>query len=129
MENDVQRLLDMLGQLREQANVSACFGEPVTIEGRTVIPVARVGYALGMGAGQGPSAGAEESDLEAGAGGAGGAGGTMSSPLGVIEVTSRGLRVEPVIDRQMVAIASMLVGAWSLFWVARALMAVFRRRD
>jgi hypothetical protein len=29
----------------------------------------------------------------------------------------------------MVAMASMLVGAWSLFWVARALTAIFRRRE
>ncbi len=129
MEADIQRLLDTFADLRKEANVNACFGQPVTVEGRTVVPVARIGYGLGLGAGQGPIAEAEDEMLEAGMGGGGGAGGMISSPLGVIEVTSEGTRVEPVIDRQMVAIVAMLVGAWSAFWIARALMAILGRRD
>ena len=39
MEADVQRLLEVFGDLRREANVNACFGEPIAIEGRTVIPV------------------------------------------------------------------------------------------
>jgi uncharacterized spore protein YtfJ len=128
MATDVERLLDTFGGLRKEANVNACFGEPVTVEGRTVIPIARIGYGLGMGAGRGPAAEAEE-ELEMGVGGSGGAGAVMGSPLGVLEVTSQGTRVEPVIDRQMVSIVSMLVGAWSVFWLARALIAIFGRRD
>lgn len=129
METDIQRLLDTFADLRKEANVNACFGEPVTVEGRTVVPVARVGYGLGMGAGQGPTAEAGGETPETEIGGGGGAGGMMSSPLGVIEVTSEGTRVKPVIDRQMVAIVAMLVGAWSAFWIARALVAIFGRRD
>jgi uncharacterized spore protein YtfJ len=128
MEADVQRLLDTLADLREKANVNACFGEPVTVEGRTIIPVARVGYGLGMAVGQGPTAEGEEESTEK-MGGGGGGGGMAATPLGVIEVTSKGTRIEPVIDKQKVAIASMLVGAWSAFWVARALIAIFGRSD
>lgn len=129
METDIQRLLDTFADLRKEANVNACFGEPVTMEGRTVVPIARVGYGLGMGAGQGPTAETEGETAETSMGGGGGAGGVISSPLGVIEVTSGGTRVEPVIDRQMVAIVAMLVGAWSAFWISRALVAIFGRRD
>ncbi|MGD8243808.1 MAG: spore germination protein GerW family protein [Anaerolineae bacterium] len=129
MEADVQELLDTLARMRENANVNACFGEPVTVEGRTVIPAARIGYGFGMGVGQGPTTEGEEGTMEKMGAGGGGGGGTAASPLAVIEVTSQGTRVEPVIDRQMVAMASMLVGAWSLFWVARALTAIFRRRE
>ncbi len=128
MATDIERLLDTFADLRKEANVNACFGEPVTVEGRTVIPIARVGYGLGMGAGRAPTAEAEE-ELEMGVGGSGGAGAVMGSPLGVLEVTSQETRVEPVIDRQMVSIVSMLVGAWGVFWLARALIAIFGRRD
>ena len=127
METDVQRLLDTLADLQEKANVNACFGEPVTVEGRTIIPVARVGYGLGLGVGQGPAAQGEEGVAEKMP--AGGGGGLAASPLGVIEITSKEMRLEPVIDRQKVAIASMFVGAWSAFWVARALTAIFGRRE
>ncbi len=129
MEADIQRLLDTFGALRKEANVNACFGEPVTIEGRTVIPIARIGYGLGLGAGQGPMAEGEEEDLDVGTGGIGGAGMVLGSPLGVVEVTSQGARVEPIIDKQMVSVVSMLVGAWSMFWLARALIVIFGRRD
>jgi uncharacterized spore protein YtfJ len=128
MEADVQRLLDTLADLQEKANVNACFGEPITVEGRTIIPVARVSYGLGMGVGQGPAAEGEEGATEK-MGTGGGGGGMAASPLGVIEVTSKGTRIEPVIDKQKVAIASMLVGAWSAFWVARALTAIFGRSE
>ena len=123
MDTDVQQLLDTFGNLRNEANVNACFGEPVTVEGRTVIPVARIGYGLGVGAGQAPTAEGE------GGGGSGGGSGLISSPLGVVEVTSQGTRIEPVIDRQKVAVVTMLVGAWAVFWIARALMTIFGRED
>ncbi|MGD8966048.1 MAG: spore germination protein GerW family protein [Anaerolineae bacterium] len=129
MEAEVQRLLDTLADLREKANVNACFGEPVMVEGRTIIPMARVGYGLGMGVGQGPAVEGEEGIAEKmDTGGGGGGGGMAASPLGIIEVTSKGTRIEPVIDKQKVAIASMLVGAWTAFWVAHALTAIFGRR-
>jgi uncharacterized spore protein YtfJ len=57
----------------------------------------------------------------------GGGGGITASPLGVIEVTSKGTRIEPVVNKQRVAIASMLVAAWSTFWVARALAVICKR--
>lgn len=128
MEAEVQRLLDTLADLQEKANVNACFGEPTTVEGRTIIPVARVSYGLGMGIGQGPTAEGDEGVREKMDTGGGG-GGVVASPLGVIEVTSQGTRIEPVIDKQQLAIASMLVGAWSAFWVARALTAIFGRSE
>ena len=130
MEADIERLLDTLGDLRRQADVSTCFGEPLTVEGRTVIPIAKVGYGFGLGAGQGPMREIEEAmgEVDEGlTGGSGGGGGMTSSPLGVIEVTPQGTRVEPIIDEQKVAIVGILVAAWSVFWLARALMVIFRR--
>lgn len=133
MSNDIERLLDTFGALREEANVNACFGEPVTVEGRTVIPIAKVGYGFGMGAGHAAAIAEVEERIEeiekAPNGPGGGGGGVTSSPLGVIEVTSQGVRVEPIIDEQKIAIVALLVGAWSVFWLARALVVIFGRRD
>jgi len=129
MEADIQRMLDTFGALRKEANVNACFGDPVTVEGRTVIPVAKIGYGFGMGAGQGPAAEIEEEIPELESMGGGGGGGMSSSPLGVVEVTAEGIRVEPIIDTQKVAIMGMLTAAWSIFWLGRVLTAIFGRND
>ena len=53
-----------------------CYGEPVQVDGRTVIPVARVRAAGGRG---GP-----------------GGGGLDTEPLGFIDITGGGARFEPV---------------------------------
>jgi uncharacterized spore protein YtfJ len=126
MTADVQRLLDAFADLREKANVNACFGEPVTVEGRTIIPVATVSYGFGMGAEQRSSP--DAASLETGVLGPHG-GGMKSSPLGIIEVTQEETRIEPVIDEQKVAMVGMLVGAWSVFWLARVFMTIFGRRE
>jgi len=66
MKEEIQALLDSLASLREKANVSAVFGEPVTADDRTVIPVARIAYAFGMGGGSSTAAGegAPEESIE-----------------------------------------------------------------
>ncbi|MBX7551799.1 spore germination protein GerW family protein [Streptomyces sp. NPDC004232] len=69
----MKRLAEQLGS---RASVSAVFGEPVTSDGITVIPVAEVGF--GFAGGTGPEAGA----ANAGAGGGGGG----ARPRGYIEI-------------------------------------------
>jgi len=134
MEKEIQTLLDSLADMREKANVNACFGEPVVAEGRTIIPVAEVVYGFGMGAGHGPLAGEEapeeEAPEEAGvAGGGGGGGGVRARPLAVIEVTPEGTWVESILDEQKVALAGVLLVGWAVFWLARALTRIFGRQE
>lgn len=126
MTDDIKDLLDVFANVRKDANVNRCFGEPVTTEGRTIIPVAKVSYGFGMGAEQAPSAGLERSETQIRGPYGGGA---SSSPLGVIEVTREEVRVKPTIDAEKVVMMRMLVGIWSVFWVARVLMAILGRRD
>jgi uncharacterized spore protein YtfJ len=133
MARDVEALLEMLADLRERANVDACFGEPVVVEGRTVIPVAKVAYGFGMGGGhttaveEATAEEAEEPDDGASSGGGGG-GGVLAQPFAVVEVTPEGTRVAPVIDEQKVALAAGLLAGWSVFWLARALTKIFGRK-
>lgn len=132
MEAEMQKLLDGLDALQKKASVNACFGEPVTLEGRTIIPVAKVGYGFGMGMGQGSAVEEPEEAEEAaemGGSGGGGGGGMGATPLAAIEVTPEGTRVEPIIDEQKVALAGILVGGWIVFWLARVLIGIFSPRD
>jgi len=124
MGDNIQRLFDIVEDLRRKANVNAAFGKPVTSEGRTVIPVAEVAYGFGLGFGSGTSG--EESEETEGEGGGGG-GGVRARPLGVIEVTPERVRVEPVVDEQKIAMAGVLLTAWVVFWVARTLARIFGR--
>ena len=131
MEQEVKRLLDTFDAMRNEASVNACFGEPVTVEGKTVIPVAKIGYGFGVGTGHAASwedsgAGVREKSLPAG-GGVGG--GMTSSPVGFIEVSEGETRIEPILDQQKLVIAGLLAGAWSVFWLSRALAAIFGSSD
>ena len=74
----------MASRIGMRASASAVFGEAVTRDGVTVIPVAKVRWGFGGGAGSGGDRGPD------GAGdtgeGSGGGGGVMASPLGYIEI-------------------------------------------
>jgi len=75
-------------------DVKTLFGEPVEAYGKTIIPVAKVGY--GFGAGAGNARGQDNA-------GGGGGGGVGAKPLGVFEITSRGTRFVPISDRKKLA--------------------------
>jgi uncharacterized spore protein YtfJ len=135
METEIQKLLEALADLREKADVDACFGEPVTIEGRTVIPVAKVAYGFGMGIGRTTATEKEtageterEAAQEADGDGSSGAGGVLAQPFAVVEVTPEGTRVQAIIDEQKVTLAAGLLAGWAVFWLARALTKIFGRQ-
>ncbi|MGD1996098.1 MAG: spore germination protein GerW family protein [Anaerolineae bacterium] len=124
MEDKIQRLFDIVGDLREKAQVNAAFGEPIVAEERTVIPVAEIGYGFGLGFGS-----ADEGEEPRGsAGGAGSGGGVRARPLGVIEITREGIDVKPLLDEQKVALAGVLLTGWIVFWVARTLVRIFEHK-
>lgn len=67
--------------LRDSAAVDRVYGDSIDIDGKTIIPVARVAYGFGGGFGS-----SRESTEEAGQGGGGG-GGMKAVPVGVVEIT------------------------------------------
>ena len=66
-------------RLQAAATAKTVYGEPLLIEGKTLIPVAKVRYGFGAG-----SAGDADENPD---GGGGGGGGVEISPIGVIEIT------------------------------------------
>ncbi len=123
MADDMQKLFDLVEEVQQKADVDAVFGEPLTVEGRTVIPVAEIAYGFGAGFRGGEM---EEEEPTGSQGGSGG--GVRARPLGVVEITANGVRVEPVVDEQKVTMAAVLLTAWIVAWVAGTLVCIFGRR-
>lgn len=107
--------LALLQSLKEsvlgQANVKAIYGEPISANDKTIIPVAKIMYGFGAGAGTG---GVGEKNTR-GEGGGGG-GGVRAVPIGVIEVSKQQTRFVPITDHRKLGgavLAGMVMGA---FW-------------
>ncbi len=101
----VSKMLRSLGdRLQAGASVRNLYGDPVTAAGRTVIPVARIGY--GYGAGGKDTGGKDASRKDAGGDektaappdGSGGGAGMSARPVGVIEITEAGTRFIAFVD-------------------------------
>jgi len=120
-KDHIDELFTRLDELQKSANVNAVFGQPVQVGEKTVIPIASVAYGFGLGFGE-----QEEEASEANVGGGGGAG-AVAKPLGLAEITPESTRVETVVDEQRVVRAGMLLVAWSIFWVANALVRILGR--
>lgn len=78
----------------KSASVDKVYGDPIETQGKTIIPVARVAYGFGGGAGRpkhhnGYGAGDDGEEPEAGGGG----GGAVAAPYGVLEVTPDGTKL------------------------------------
>jgi uncharacterized spore protein YtfJ len=106
--------LPLLQSLKEsilgQASVKAIYGEPISAQGKTIIPVAKVMYGYGAGAGTGGVG-----DSSARGEGGGGGGGARVIPLGVIEVSDQPTRFVSINDRKKLTgalLAGIVVGLW-----------------
>jgi uncharacterized spore protein YtfJ len=98
MIGDVSDTLESVKrEIAERLTAHTAYGEPVTVDGVTVIPVARV--MVGFGAGSGVGEAKQPQDGEEAAPpptGGGGAGGGVVQPLGFIEVSATGARWVPL---------------------------------
>jgi uncharacterized spore protein YtfJ len=89
MENPLREIFGQItDKLHGTATVRTVFGEPVQANGKTIVPVAKVGYGFGAGA----------DDAKGGFSGGGG-GGVGIKPVGVIEVTDKGTRFIGIHER------------------------------
>jgi uncharacterized spore protein YtfJ len=106
------RLESMFEPLTRSASVKSVYGEAISANGKTIIPVARVAYGFGGGRGRKHH---EEDAPE----GEGGGGGVYAVPIGVLEVTDTGTRFVALHDRRVLA-GAMLVGfCLGAFWARR----------
>jgi uncharacterized spore protein YtfJ len=117
----VEDLMNRISQLHQKATVKTVFDEPMIANGRTIIPVANVRYAFGVGRGK--------SEKQEGFGeGGGGGGGVRIGPVAILEVGDQETKVKPIPDVTRLALAAMALVAWNLFWIAYTVRRVAARR-
>lgn len=73
--------------LQTSASVKTVYGAPITAEGKTVIPVAKVAYGFGAGTGTGKPKKKGNGKVAVAAEGGGAGGGVAARPVGVVEIT------------------------------------------
>ena len=82
--------------LGDRLSAQTAYGEPVVVDGVTVIPVARIMLGFGAGGGVGEAKRSSDGEDAPTATGSGGGGGGVVQPLGFIEVSSTGARWVPL---------------------------------
>jgi uncharacterized spore protein YtfJ len=133
----IEAMLSRIGEVQQRTTVRTVFGDAYQVDGRTLIPVAGVAYGFGFGGaranGKGPNgaeppveagraldrrvsmAGAAEPD--AASDGGGGGAGVIVRPVAVLEISGGETKVRPIVDVTRLAIAGMVLAAWSVFWI------------
>lgn len=90
MQN-IENLFDKaVGEIERMLNTKTVVGEPMNIDGNTLIPLINVGFGFGVGSGEGT-----EAKKGSGQGGGTGGGGGVK-PVALVVVNKDGVRVEPI---------------------------------
>jgi len=89
-------LQPVLSAVVNQAGAKTVYGDPISVNGRTVVPVARVRCGFGGGSGRNARDKASE--------GGGGGGGFVARPVGFVEIHEQSARFVPIIDPQAIAL-------------------------
>ena len=89
------QLEEVFKSIIEHAGAKTVYGEPVSVDGKTVLPVATIRYGFGVGSGA-------KADGEHGTGAGGG---LIAKPLGVVEITQSQTRFIPIVSSRALVIA------------------------
>jgi len=81
-----------LGEIEKMLSTKTVVGEPITIEGVTLIPLISAGFGFGAGGGEGRGEARQKG--EGAAGGTGGGAGVR--PVAVVIIDKEGVRVESI---------------------------------
>lgn len=81
-----------LGEIEKVLSTRTVVGEPIAIQGATLVPLISVGFGFGAGGGSGK---AETKQKGEGSGGGTG-GGAWIKPIAVVIVDKQGVRIEPI---------------------------------
>jgi uncharacterized spore protein YtfJ len=88
---DIENLFGKaIDEIERMLNTKTVVGDPITVEGNTLIPLVSVGFGFGVGAGEG-------NDPKKGVGSGGGTGGGGGvKPIALVIINKEGVRVETV---------------------------------
>jgi uncharacterized spore protein YtfJ len=99
----------ILEPISRSASVRSIYGDPISVNGKTIIPVARIAYGFGGGSGRKQN---QSNPQE----GEGGGGGVYAQPVGVLEVTETETRFIALSDRKRLAGAALVGFCLGAFW-------------
>lgn len=85
-------------KLNPNTNTDAVYGEPIEMEGKKVVPVSKVTFMVGGGAGRADNKNSKENNESNQGEGEGGGGSIFVKPVGVYEITNSKTRFIPTID-------------------------------
>lgn len=88
-----------LEEIEKVLSTKTVVGEPITIEGNTLIPLISIGFGFGAGAGTGMGKKKEGEGKGAGTGGGAGV-----KPVAVIVINKEGVKIEPIMGSMATAI-------------------------
>lgn len=92
MENVEALLKTAMAEIERMLSTKTVVGEPITVEGNTLIPLVSVGFGFGAGGGTGTmQSGQSGEGAGAGTGGGGGV-----KPVALIVINADGVRLEPI---------------------------------
>lgn len=112
---EIESIRSIIEQMGQRASVKSVYGEPIEFGGKTVVPIAKIGYGFGGGYGS--------SDEEKGGSGAGGGGGVSATPVGVLEVTEDSTQFVRFKSRKRISLAFIAGIAVGLLWgIARSII-------
>jgi uncharacterized spore protein YtfJ len=115
--------LDLADRFRS-IGVKSVYGDPIDLDGSTIVPVAvsTFGFGAGEGEGNGDGAAGEGTTGKMGGSGAGGGGGGYSWPVGAYVSESGTVRFEPnVISLIIVSVPLIAVTGKALALIVKAL--------
>ena len=91
--DDVEKLVKTtLGEIEKVLDSKTVVGEPIVIEGTTLIPLMSVGFGFAAGGGSGKGETKETTE----GGGSGSGGGAGVRPIAIIVIDKEGVRIEPI---------------------------------
>ena len=89
--DNIEGLFDKaVGEIERMLNSKTVVGDPIEIEGNTLIPLVNVGFGFGVGSGEGT-----EAEKGSGHGGGTGGGGGVK-PVALIVINDKGVHVESI---------------------------------
>ena len=109
-------IMDNIRGIRDALSVRRVFGDPITVDGVTIVPVARIAGGAGGGGGEGTGPGDE------GGRGFGTGFGLGAHPVGVYEIRDGQLHWKPTIDVDRLARAGQVLAGIATVCVSVVLL-------
>ncbi|SDO17486.1 GerW family sporulation protein [Alkalicoccus daliensis] len=108
-------LKSIFDKFAEKRDVTLVYGDPIKLEHRTILPVAKVKYSVGAGSGY------EDGDEnKKGSGGVGGGGQFSIKPVGVYDITDEKTTYKPVVPLELIFIIPVIITGIAMLFGAKS---------